>query len=581
MAQRVLVSRDYKDAYEAVRTIIQKGALQNPAYRVLDNGHIYDGVYEYVLGAQEEKSRQESTNGFAGDGASWFRCLRGEQEQSDDATWCNFMVNVKEEYHKRFSVVVYEQMPRSGEEWKKTEEKAQRILRRFLSVFCAELTGDFGMIDVRSVRAADVTEDIYGVSMHVELSTSATSGAPLPLLCKVYFNRNGQPIPWKTAKQYDAEIARIIPAGNEGDRILNDGADAKSDPLIDTSLGAVEAMVHDPATNLADYTWMGEIDMPTTDAEAESADRADESDAGLTSAERKQRQALRKLYIQMSHNDFALECQRVEVLYISHIKTQPYVCRVAIGGRPILQAEIGINDTLTVQCLNCDDRTVLVDHNTICYREGDVEKTAVINAAGERMGLTDDVIAQILQNSPLHDHLLRVRCDGYRCYRVRCRSQVFDDPSGDSFCMDCTHPEIVYTDLDGKPYYTPAVTVTTDTLQVYNEQQGGAAAGEWGVCAKCHRAFSRGHLVEVDHVLLCKDLCAPAERNLDPADARRCYRTYSGILPLSKRLLATRKRKACYEDEEMILFVLDNKQYLFNKLNVGEGAYLAQPQRIK
>ena len=55
------------------------------------------------------------------------------------------------------------------------------------------------------------------------------------------------------------------------------------------------------------------------------------------------------------------------------------------------------------------------------------------------------------------------------------------------------------------------------------------------------------------------------------------YKKYKNLLPVHKRMAATRKTKLCFEDDELLLFVLDEKRFLFHKFWLDEGGYSKSP----
>ena len=569
MARRIYVSQDYKQPFEAVYRLIQAGALSSTPYRTLENNVIFDGVYEYELSTRRGDTQQHITHHFAEDGATWFRCLRGEAEQNDDDIWCNFMITVRDEYHKRHSVLEYEQeIAQSAEEAKRAEKQAADMLMQVMDTFFPYLKPK--QSDIVTVCDEKIYEHVFGVSMRVELSAEATSGASLPLLCKLYFVKSGsviKPITWQVAKQYDRDILSIVP--DDADREC-----AADESIVDHTLVAIEKMVQDPTLNFANYTWFGEIDMPATDEEERAANLRDEGDKSLTPNEVRQRRALRKLYVQMAHGDYALQCQRVDVLYISHIKAQSYVCEYRYGDTPILRAQFGINNAMTVSCAACDEGTVLIDRDEIVYTVDGEERSAVLDRSVKGLGLTEAQIAEIREHSRFAEHLKEICCKK-GCSRVRCVAQLFE-AGGQQYCRDCRYPEVVYMDFDGKRYHTPSLVVATDQLRVHPNVY--LQSGQLEKCKLCGRVFTVGELAK-GH--FCKSLCAPATEKKDRVAAKKTYKRYRTMLPFGSRLFAGRGGRLCYEDTEAVLFLVGRRQYAMSKLAVGERGYLKRPTRIK
>lgn len=571
MATRILVSNDYKETFDAVSKLIRAGAFygtESAKYEVRGNA-IYDGTYEYVLSGKNTDAEKQENHYFTPSGATWFKCLRGEYEQNDDAIWYNFMIDVREEYHKQYSVVVYEQLPKSKEELKKAQEISENIIAGFATLFCDEL--NIEEAEFHPVTDEKTVEDIFGASMRIELSAEATSGASLPLLCKVYFNRNSlgtKPLTWQMAKQYDREIASLIPEESRADEC------DRSEGVIANTIDAMEKLFNNQEINFADYTWLGEIGMPTTDDEERAANFKDENDSALSENERKQRRALRKMYIQMSHDNFALECQRVDLLYISHIKAESYVCDMYTNGTPTLRIELGINNSVTIKCLNCGNGDILVDRNEIFYEVKGVKKVAVLDLSRKNFGLSDEVIDEIKQHSSISKHFIRKTCMNI-CSQLKCKSQLFNI-NGELYCSDCSRQEIIYTDTEGKKFFTPTMTVATDTMKVYAPES--AELELLGMCSMCKRTVSNENLERG----MCKGVCASAANKNDKrSKPKKLYKTYRGVLPLTTRIAALTSSKRCYEDNEIVVFAVGNKKYILNKLNIKERGYLDKPYEVK
>lgn len=568
MPTRIHVSQDYKQPFEAVHRLISSGAFPDSPYKVLENGIIYDGFYEYELTAQKGESSGSVTHYYDVDGASWFRCLRGNTAQNDDGIWCNFMINVREEYHRQNSVLEYERgIAQTAAERQKADKLAADLLVEAIDLFFPHLKAQSS--DVIPIHDDSVYEQILGVALRIELSAEATSGASLPLLCKLYFVKNGnsmKPLPWKSARQYERDILNIVP--NDIDRECQ-----FDEAIVERTLTAIGNLAEDPSTNLAGYTWMGEITMPATDEEERQANLKDESDPSLTPNDVRQRRALRKMYVQMDHQSSDLQCQRIDVLYISHIKSQSSVCEYRHEGEPILRAQIGINQALTLRCIACEEEVDLIDRDEISYVIDDEERSFVLDRSLPQFGLTDEQVEEIRTRSHFAEHLMALSCPN-GCSRVRCATQLFRVEDRD-YCRDCRRPEVVYTDFDGKRYHTPSLVITTDTLKVHSDD--ALERGELSRCTLCGRVFAEDSLSASGK---CKCLCSPAIQKADLDAAKKRYRRYRSMLPYRARLFPGKGGRLCYEDNEVLLFSVGRRFYMYSKLSAGERGYLKRPCRI-
>ena len=552
MAKRTIyVGREHEKAFNSIRFLIENKGLEGFGYEVVD-GKICSDKIEYVLSLTEGTSAATTTFGFGPTGATWFAALRGEAGENDNATWMDFMNRAKVQYHKNYSVVQYKQQKKSASELEEARQEATEAISTFASLFYPDMQRE--RIEVREVTDSRVTEHIYGVAMRLELATEA--GDPFPILCKVYFNRNGDrmwPLTSNLSKSIDENIGSIVPDDADGEVAEADG----EDDTIQVTLTQMEELIRDRKKNFADYICF-----------------SDETDE-------KRLQSTRR---QMAHDRFQLECKNVDLLYITHIRTESYVCDLYVSGVPMLRVIMGINNRLSIRCLNCEDKNMLVNRNEITYKVNGKTKNVVLDTKKPNFGLTDEVVEEIREYSRIADHFKTVSCGANShklggCRQLKCKTQLM--MVGDvEFCSDCPYPEVIYTDFDGQKHYTPSVVVATDSLRVYPKfvpTEGEDAQPAYGTCTVCRRTFSKGYLLGGK----CKGLCAPAFGNneKDPA-AKKLYWTYNGMLPLTSRVAALFAPKRCYEDDELIIFVIGKKKYVFNKLNAGERGYLESPKSI-
>ena len=171
---------------------------------------------------------------------------------------------------------------------------------------------------------------------------------------------------------------------------------------------------------------------------------------------------------------------------------------------------------------------------------------------------------------------MRISCSHNRrnpgCSKLKCRVHTFDvtDENGQvqHKCADCPYPEVVYTTLEGERKYTPAMLFATDRLEMLEPNEH-----EMRRCSTCGRYFTakamQGGRCEV---------CAFSGK--PDAQSQNTYRKYRTMLPIGTRMLTAFAQKAAVEDDEMILFVVGDKRYLFNKLDAKQTGFLKAPHKI-
>lgn len=539
---RIYVNREYEQAFRSICQLIQGGSLNGLGWSV-DNGVIKDGVYEYQLTDVFTDEKEQIRHGFEKDGATWFKPLRGEYVQNNDAIWTSFIETVGMEYHKRYSVLEYQQQPKTKEKKAIDFEYNKNLVDNFCKSFYPEF---FQNTEVVEVEGEDTKEDIYGVSLRIELSGG--TGASLPVLCKVYFSKSGkimEPIQGFVAQGIDANLAEIIPEDSENNQTISE------DGIIDTTLTAMDNLINNRNINFADYICYS----------GESDDKA-----------------VQKLLSQLSHDDIELECQRVDVLYITHIKTSISLYDVKYNGRPLFRVRNDLNRALTLYCANCGSHEKLIDVNHISYRVGEEEITVILQPELEDFGLTPEQIVEIKEYSKFKNHFLHISCflEGrcQECNAIKCISQLFDADSSEAVlykCKNCPYPEVVYTTLSGEKKYTPALRFTKDTMGLVDIKDPNV---EIEKCSCCGRYFSKS----VIKMGLCPT-CLKSEDDQDE-EKKALYKKYKSLLPLSVRLLSIFAKKFCVEDEELIIFVIGKKKYAFNKLCVKEKGYFDKPSRM-
>ncbi len=538
--KKISVGAEYKNAFDSIKTLINGRCFDGLPYTV-DGDVISDGAYEYVLSERSNNKDKREKFIFEEKGATWFKALRGVKTSDDDAIWNTFMNNAIIEYHKRYSVVEYKRSAPTKTDSEKHLEFAINAVKQFCTVFYPDLKD---LVQTSISKNPFILEDVYGVAIKIELSGG--TGESLPVLGKVYFNRIGNkmmPISASTASILDMSINSIIPE----DQTQN--PPSLSDRVVDTALDAMKSVIDNPDSNFADYLCF-----------------SDEFDA----------EAVRGLLAKLSHDAIELECQRVDVLYISHIETNSFEYVAHIGGLPAFNVNVDINNYVTITCASC--KTLLVDKNQLHYtNEYGENLTLELDFNSEDLGVEGDA-QEIKILSGLDRHFMPISCRGIQgkntCTTYKCESQLLDVVEGGQHklvCKDCPYPEVIYTSPSGEKLYTPNLIFAFDRMELVKNDSEEPI----GRCRICGRAFSESKLSSGK----CP-CCNRALKRGEPSKQEKwLYKKYKSFLSLGARAKFTKVRY-CVEDQEVIIFVVGKQSYLFSKLNVKDSGYIEKPKKL-
>lgn len=549
--KNIVVAYKDKRAFEAICNLIESGYLDDNKLAVEGSGAnrtIYDGTFYYVLGSNTGAGEEDDIfiNKY---GASWFRHFRDQaqgvrsEEKNQNSVWVKFIEDTVKSYHKKFSLVEYRQRKPSKQEIAENE----KYIASYMTNVISTLFPDFSGYTVQPLPVESNSEDIYGVSLKLEMSGGV--GAALPVLAKVYFrNEHGKMIPLKSdeAQRVD-DYLKEVPAGAD-----SKSSSASSEDIMSRSLNALEALIKDTKVDFTSVMCYG--------------DKIDED-------------KVVDMCGKMANGTATLECSKVKVLGISHIKWNKNGADIIVGSRPVFRASIMLGGQLTVTCLACKSYATLISGNTIEYTDDYGETVRVtIDPEADRLGLDDEELDNILSRSELAKHLMQPSCsdDGNAhasaCSRLVCASEALPiDRNGRTcyLCRDCPYPDIVYKGLDpyGNAEYTPDLSYATDVGDLVRTD-------DTEVCVCCGRRFTANALEYNNRCSLC------AQAGKESAEAHKTYRKYAGMLPPWVRVMNPGKH-LCYEDDEILLFVLGNSRYVFNKLDIDENGYLPLPTKLK
>lgn len=553
-----------------------------------DKGTGYIFCYDpYDLGsarfAGDEGLNNEQALGFNYDGATWFKNLR-ENSISADAKWEDCTEALRQLYHKNYSILEYRQNPRDSEADDEVAVKVEKELRKLFPAL-AELTPIVTpVVDPQNQFGGSV--DIYGMTLRVALG----SPEPIHIICRLFFRADGT---GDTRPMYKAEaedLNQMIMNAN-----LND-VDQRRDEasgLRDNALRALEKFINEEREG--QFRFKDCIFFTQRTGKKSIIERTED---GQTRYVTEDEQRLRELRKSNAHNNSDIECGSVEVLSISHIKWDSAMYDISYEGfnKKTFRLMLGLNDSISLQCLNCGDRELLIDNNRIKVFNGNaVEREVVVNVCKPGLGLSEKDLEAVIERSRFAAHLggiavgnessckLKEIMQSYpnmanaRCnIKVRCKSQIEERQFGDKteeVCTNCPYAEILYTDPNtGKRHATYGMHYFVDDHAFMDEQE--VSHNE---CRICHRAID----AEKNYCDTCAQARAISMSEAKDAAASKRFKRYCGALPMGTRVASLGKRRACFEDDSFLIFVIGKHIYALNKLDIATNGYIPAPRKAQ
>lgn len=551
------VGKEYKAAFNSACELINSNLLKDSP--LFESKKIYvvgnkekivvgDRVYQYVEEESEEQGEMELS--FKEDGATWFAAVREGGKENENAAWVDFLQALAAAYHKQYSLMEYRQRARTPREMEQDRKRCLDTLTRIVKLFFPHI-GE--LTELGEFQSGE--EDIYGMSLRLELNGGV--GSCVPVLCKIYFRElNGVMIPLRKELAYeiDKSVGQIADEGNQTAAPVN--FDSR---VIDHTLNSLHSLVRGEVKDV------GFIDCMCYSGEEDEV-------------------LVRKLREQGAHESAEFECKDIKVLGISHITWNTQTFDAFMDQRPVFRATVGLNQSIRLQCLNCRNADYLIDNDIIRYSvknaKGVMEhKRAYLKHNEENFGLTAVQVQEICDSGLFAQHLMRIACPencrNQGCSHIICGTMAVNlgnDREGKPIikCADCDYPEILYTNAHGEKMYTPMLRYAKDKAELVRESEAAK-------CKCCGRYFTKENFTGKSS--LCS-FCSSVEKRMDPEGAKRKYKRYSRMLSLSLRRKYLRKEKLCYEDDEILLFLLAGTKYVFDKVAVSEYGFIEKPKKI-
>ncbi len=572
----IIIDSEYAEVFESIIKIKTETSCANNIIVYTQNTPGQDKIIQtqthtFVLPHDPTNSRRQASQvlEFTEDGATWFEQLRtGKSANDGTAEWNSLIDTVKENFRRQYSFVECEQKDIGKRFDVKIADYEKQLIRLL------DLLSDGDGSSYVLGRGDAHSEDIYCISLRIELSGGA--GQDVPVLSKVYFRKNEgvfSPIISDEGKQIGENLSSV---GDE-----NAHSTFSSESTIEVIDGALRALEH---------LIKGEMSLSFTQAVCFSNKRDIDE--------------VSRLRENSAHDNSTLECHRVEVIGISHVKWRSPSFVVYRDNARVMRATFGLSGSVSLLCLNCGNEMVSNSHIICEFKDDegneieliplDMSKSDVdfgLNTFAENYSFANGLISKIKKDGPLAHHLnpcKHAKEPGVNCDRCICKSDrtkvcwypldgVSTEESGAEgiyLCKDCPHPKVVFFDgRDNDRKYFSNLVFARDKLTMKPQ-------ADTEICACCGRRFTTDHLKTEGASKICQ-FCYTARNSSDNKDAQKLYKRYQGVFSPAQRLKYAGKAKACFEQYDIILFVMGDDCYVINKTDINKRGYLAKPISTK
>ena len=579
---KIYVGNEYKSTFDsivkmcAVKMRSEGYILQD----IIDKANTKDGIIstqsqEFILTRDKDTRNTESVDAkIDNDGASWFAVFRGSAPKNHNAEWLELVEKVKQHFHKNFSLVEYAPHEDSTDQ-KEVEIHKQRI-EEFLRLFYPDY-----VFEVAECKGEEKSEDIYGASLRLEITDG--TGEAVPILGKVFFRKTAkQIIPFD--KKEAEEISKSLLSFDKTQENFKPSQNSRA--LTDTVIEALDKLTKN---NLSDANSTKYLD--------DCLVLAGETDT-LT---------IKSMVDRGPNENVRLYCRSLTVMNISHVKWQNESYDIKLGGKTVLKAVIGIGGRLDLSCNNCKSGALLVDSGKIRFSVNRRDKILFTSFEKDNIRITfddkdnsaitlDKILEEVKESGVFSSHIKRISCQenirvGSSCVRYVCKDDIVELDSGARMickCKNCPYPEVTFVCDDNVKRLTSNLAFARDKMTLVPKSN-------IVTCSCCGRSYCKKESENQSQKqkYVC-DFCAIAKTGIkgieynDYAKGNKLYRKYAGMLPLSLRMRYAKNRKYCKEDEDCILFIIENSKkqnanivYKFDKDKLGAKGFLPSPEKIE
>ncbi len=558
MDRTIRVGSKYKEAFDRVFELAGSGCIMDTT--VSGSGDkrkikYKDLTFEYNDSGKEQSEAEAK---MTESGASWFYGLRTNTKEEDDASvWLSYIDLVAEQYHRENSLLEFKQ----NEDRHVSDKQAEQEKKYIEKVFCTLYPDYEGQVTILRGDERDRIQDIYCISFRMQV---CDNGEAKPVLAKIYFRfEEGRMIPMRREEasgvnEHLCSKGAVQESGKTESSRTGGVVDDSSD-IIDKALGALDALASGEGFDRVSFT--------------ECLVFSDDKDESVI-----------KNFVSNGHvGTIILTCKTVKVLYVAHVRWMSSLYKIYAEGKELMRVQLGLDGGLTMTCSNCGE--IVMEANSVkIYNEYGEARNCLVYPKEENLGLSDIELDEICEHGEISRHLKRLSCREAvtrgGCMRVVCDKQLMEleDADGNKMlkCRDCPFPEVLFVGQDGVKRYTRLLGFARDLMTLVPKT-------DIGTCSCCGRTFTRESLEKNDG--RC-EFCSSAMMNSVYAPeggsvpARKLYGKYAKMLPISLRLRHLFDKKYCFEEADILLFVLKSDVYVFDKLALEDKGYIPSPRKI-
>jgi hypothetical protein len=546
------IGREYGRAFRSIYDLIYKKCVSFPGVSCEGDDTILTPNYRFQFIDAVSAMHASEQIGMSETGSSWFMCFRGGDTDNTMSAWFDFVEAVAASYHREYSFVEYVQdnTSRSEEEVAQCRARVERVLER-LKLKLKKNVSRFA-----DAAPEDSVEDIYSVTLRMEIVLSGT-GEPTPVLGKVFFrHKNGAftPVRKGEAQKTELFINSVIEKQTGYERPHTSDSAGESE-MVDKVLYSIEHLI------------TGRMEIGFTDSILIANGVDEENIQALIEGE--------------TGDEIEIECKKLRVLGISHIKWIDTAFDIYVDGQKTFIAKISPNGSMSWYCRCNSENSTLIEGDVISCIDADthIPYEVVLDTTKDDLGITDDaLIDKILSESAIAKHAMEISCPELarrniqcRQHRCECNTIMLADTKGVQRrrCADCPYPEILLRDGNGEVACTASLNFDTRTLRPVAEKTVA--------CQFCGRHYVTARMTGDFECDFCREAIRSCEDGTVDPRAHVTYKKYAGMLPLSARIGA--KGKYCFENEDRLLFVVGKNKYFFDKLKINDTGMLEKPEK--
>ena len=536
---RIIIGAKYSNYFKSIVELYKNGGIEKGIIEKIDfeKNIIYEANTGNVFIYDEHNKDVEKENAetFLEEGASWFNSLRNSNDNNGLAAWTNLLEAIPRGYHSKYSIFETSQKDTkiTGEDLNKQNLALSNVAANLFP------NHKFNFSEYKPLKNG---LDLY--IAHVKLSVGDV-GENSILIGRIYFSKVGRkfiPLKFSPTSNIDEKLGEI-----------------SSDELTIKELGTEES------ENIRNVARAIEDLISNTD------EKKDFKEYIIYQNKELDGEIIKGIISKSAEENNTVICNKMNLYSISHIKTNIVKYEISENGEVVLIATFDFLNGLSLKCNKC--KTSLIENNIITINKEGKDCNYNINPLMNDLGLESEEIADILKYS-INKHLFKINCPsglGHKnCSKILCfNSCIYDENKNDYKCKNCPYPSVVYQLEDGSYQLTRNLTYVSDKHKFVLNREAKR-------CSMCDRTFTKNEISNGQ----CK-FCNNIINDDYNIDAKKTYKKYKDLLSIYKRAFSLFSKKAAYEDDERIVFKINNKYYYVKKVDISEHGMLPTPKKMR